>query len=498
MAKIPLDNMPEVFLSTRHISSHVSRAAKDGEVRKLGPRLYTTNMVDPPDMIVQRNLWPIVGLLFPDAVVGHRTALEGRPTTDGSVFLSGPYTRTVKLPGLAVRQKEGPGPLPGDNRFVGTLWYASRARAFLENLKPTRSRSAAARTLPRSALEERLERILQASGTEELTRIRDHARSVAPALRAEQEFERLRDIIGSLLRTRAAELTAPPAVARAAGRPYDSGRIEIFNNLLADLRQWEPVSRPSPRVNGEYRRNLAFIDAFFSNYIEGTEFTIDEAIEIVFENRIPERRPQDAHDVLGTFRLLSNAAEMSRSAAEFGDDSEGFLSRLTWRHAQLMHARPEERPGEFKLEANRAGETVFVDPDLVRGTLLKGFELFRSLENSFGRAAFMMFLVSEVHPFDDGNGRLARVMMNSELEAGGQSHIIIPTVYREDYLGALRVLSRQSRTLPYIQMLDYAQKFNAAVDYHDLSAALATLRACNAFDDTGDLRLRIRESSEPC
>jgi len=27
----------------------------------------------------------------------------------------------------------------------------------------------------------------------------------------------------------------------------------------------------------------------------------------------------------------------------------------------------------------------------------------------------MMFLVSEVHPFLDGNGRIARVMMNAEL-----------------------------------------------------------------------------------
>jgi Fic family protein len=30
----------------------------------------------------------------------------------------------------------------------------------------------------------------------------------------------------------------------------------------------------------------------------------------------------------------------------------------------------------------------------------------------------MMFLVCEVHPFDDANGRLARVMMNAELVAG--------------------------------------------------------------------------------
>ena len=31
-----------------------------------------------------------------------------------------------------------------------------------------------------------------------------------------------------------------------------------------------------------------------------------------------------------------------------------------------------------------------------------------------------MFLVSEAHPFADGNGRTARIMMNAELIAAGQ------------------------------------------------------------------------------
>jgi Fic family protein len=40
------------------------------------------------------------------------------------------------------------------------------------------------------------------------------------------------------------------------------------------------------------------------------------------------------------------------------------------------------------------------------------------------------FLVSEVHPFLDGNGRLARVMINAELAAARQMRVLIPIVYR--------------------------------------------------------------------
>jgi Fic family protein len=44
-----------------------------------------------------------------------------------------------------------------------------------------------------------------------------------------------------------------------------------------------------------------------------------------------------------------------------------------------------------------------------------------------------MFVVAEVHPFTDGNGRTARLAMNQFLTQAGLTRIIIPTVYRNDY-----------------------------------------------------------------
>jgi fido (protein-threonine AMPylation protein) len=87
--------------------------------------------------------------------------------------------------------------------------------------------------------------------------------------------------------------------------------------------------------------------------------------------------------------------------------------------------RPELAPGAFKLEANRAGASVFVHPRHVRGTLAEGFALARTLPSPFARAVFMMFMVAEVHPFADGNGRAARIMMNAEMVMPGLS-VTIP------------------------------------------------------------------------
>ena len=115
-------------------------------------------------------------------------------------------------------------------------------------------------------------------------------------------------------------------------------------------------------------------------------------------------------------------------------DAGALEALLKARHATVMEGRPDRRPGAFKQEANQAGPTVFVAPDLVTGTLAQGFGLCRSQETPFQRAVFMMFLIAEVHPFADGNGRTARIMMNAELAAAGEERIIVPTVYRANYL----------------------------------------------------------------
>lgn len=490
MAQNPLQHLPEVFVSSPELASVVSRAVKRQELRKLGPRLYTNNLTDPLEEVVRRNLWPLVGLLFPDTVVSYRTALEAKPTAAGTVFLTGSYERTVVLPGLRIRQLKGPGPLEGDTRFVQSLWLASQGRALLECLGVRRVRGSESPALPRAAIESRLDALVR-QGEDRANTLRDRARVLAPALDAEAAFAELDDLMGALLGTRQAVFTAHSAQARAAGEPYDPRRIELFRILYEAVSTWESVPRPDAVVSGTAFANLAFADAYFSNFIEGTEFEVEQALEIVFEGRIPRNRPEDAHDILGTFRLVGNPHEMKESAATFAADFEGFLSLLKRRHYAIMERRPDKRPGELKTELNRAGQTVFVEPNLVRGTLRQGLELLRSLDDPFKRAAFLMFVLAEVHPFDDGNGRVARVMMNAELISGGQRRILIPTAFREDYLLALRALSRQDNPQPLLRMLDRAQAFTATVDFTDLQAALATLRECHAFDTASDALLRM-------
>ena len=148
-----------------------------------------------------------------------------------------------------------------------------------------------------------------------------------------------------------------------------------------------------------------------------------------------------------------------------------------------MQGRPDVSPGQFKNRANRAGPTVFVAPEAVHGTLERGFAIYRDLPSAFHRAVLMHGLVAEVHPFADGNGRLARIMMNAELVSSNEERIVIPTVYRGNYVAALRALSAGNSAEPAVRMLAYAWRFTAAVDWAGLPETAEQLRACHAFEE---------------
>jgi fido (protein-threonine AMPylation protein) len=154
----------------------------------------------------------------------------------------------------------------------------------------------------------------------------------------------------------------------------------------------------------------------------------------------------------------------------------------------MLERRPEILPGAFKLKPNRAGDTHFVLPEYTTGTLRRGYELYADLEPGLQRAMFVMFLIADVHPFNDGNGRIARIMMNAELVAARASTIIIPTVYREDYLNALRALTRRHRAAPLVDALVRAHDFSN-LDFADYPRILAELQRRNWFREPDDARI---------
>jgi hypothetical protein len=482
------DILPEVVVVDGGDSAaarRIRRLAADGRLRRLHAGVYTSNLDAPLESIVLRHWQPIVGHILPGGVISHRSAFDGKPHEGELSITRGKTRRTLKLPGLTIHVLPGSGPrrgAPANDAPYGALFMASDPRRYLENL--TRGRGWSARVLPQEAVEASLDRVLMLGGERRLNQLRDQAREVAQELGYQAQFKRLDTLIAALLGTQAAKhLTARQALARAAGRPYDPHRVEIFEALFTELNRSSLTEFTDSAPSGVARENFAFFEAYFSNYIEGTTFTVEEAEEIVFHGQIVENRSEDSHDVLGTF----NAAALAPWRDQPPRTADDFLYWLRSVNALVMQKRADKKPGEWKDKPNQAGSTFFVMPELVPGTLREGFSRVAALGHPLARAIMTMFVVTEVHPFLDGNGRTARLAMNCVLSAEKLSRIIIPTVYREDYLLPLKALSHHREAQPLVSALTRIHRWSAAFDYaRARSDVRERLARCNAFQE--DLR----------
>lgn len=455
----------------------VQRRLKSEELRLLYKGVATALPDSEWPALVARHRLRLLAAIHPHSVLGFRTAFDGGAPNQGVVHLTGTYRRTTQLPGLTVQVWKGPAAQALDRPMMGlSLYFPSEERLLLENLSPSRGQHP--RTVGVQAVEQRLLTICSSRGEKSLQDLRERAGALAPTLELEDEFAVLDGLVGSILRSQPSVLTSKRGKALTAKIPYDSDRLALLESLAENLRT-TPLPMPATVTHSDAaRRHFAFIESYFSNFIEGTEFEIGEARGFVLDGVPVEHRPKDSHDIIGVFEQAFSPQWSTLTLAS----GETVLEQLRVRHQHQMQRRPEVGPGEFKLKANRAGNTEFVEPNLVRGTLIQGSRLLASVPAGTARAMLAMFLVAEVHPFNDGNGRLARLVMNAELSTAEGCRIIVPTLFREEYLDCLRELTRNSRADPFLKVMTYLHDWTSRFDYEDLDHVIDTMRRCNAFE----------------
>lgn len=274
---IPL-HLQEIIFTDKTLSRQIAKWEKEGLIKKIAPRLYSGKMDASPESLIRRNLFNILGRHYPKAVISHRSAFELKPTETDDFFLTYTYTKKISLPGIILHFLEGKGPIEGDRLFMGELYLGQQARAFLENLQISKRDGPQSKTLPRRVVEEKLESIIRVNGEGAINQLRDQARTIAPELSLEREFEQLNKIISALLTTHNSTiLTSSTAKARALGIPFDTGRMVLFEQLFVSLQQHTFKTRPDKNTSPRSFANFAFYESYFSNYIEGTVFEVAEA-----------------------------------------------------------------------------------------------------------------------------------------------------------------------------------------------------------------------------
>ena len=449
---------------------------------RLAPGIYAVGATLPPEDVAALHRNAIIGRIWPGAVIRGRSALAGGQLVDGVIYIAHPdppRKAPLKLPGLTIVAETGPQALPGDMSLPDGIALAGQARTLVENIdirgRPPRSRAG---TL---AVEDQIDTLARRGGPGRIQRVLAELDVIAGSFDPRQ-IAAVRERLVAVLGTVTTSPRSERLKARVAGSPYDSHIIEQLEAVLVAISRLAPQPRAAAG-DPERWAWLSFFEAYFSNFIEGTEFGVDEARRIAVEGFVPPARPADAHDVAATYRLTSDTADRRRVPVT----SDELLALLRVRHEILMAARPDKRPGMFKEEANYAGGYRFVDPDLVEGTLRRGFDRIAAVIDPMSRAVAMMVLITECHPFDDGNGRIARLMANAELDVAGQVRIVIPTSFRNNYLASLTALSSGNGDGQSLHaVMDFAQQWVAHINWATFERADDQLHETYAYLDPAE------------
>lgn len=463
---------------------------KAGKLRKLASKIYTDDLRSPPEEIIRRHRLEIAAHFYPGAVISHRSALEGGRVSPAGKFhltLPGAVAPIRKLPGLEIRLWRGPASQPEDTRIpfdqIGEVFSGSQERALLENLQIARAREGdEPKIFSAPELEEWFDRHIRTHGQKWLDELEQKATELADWFGWEREQRELEQLLSAFRgRHSTYRFATDFARSRADGKPCDPDRISLFATLHARLAAEKFVELPRPPVSE--LENRAFWEAYFSNFIEGTKFSVEEARVIVYDQiaaqELQQKRPEDAHDVQETYRLIIDP----NISAEIPSNADQLIELVKRRHARMMASRATSEPGVFKKVKNEVGSRVFVAPDLVVETLARGWAPSLTLPSPTARALYVLFLIAEVHPFKDGNGRISRLGMNAELERAGQTRLVIPTSLRSDYFSVLEALTVKYNPEPFIAFGHKLIDINSRMPFGSFEESHEYFRQSRALDE---------------
>jgi len=230
--------------------------------------------------------------------------------------------------------------------------------------------------------------------------------------------------------------------------------IKKINSLNEELNSLKPFETEfQVKLDNKFRLEFSFN----SNHIEGNTLTYGETVLLLLKDitngenhTFREFEEMKAHDV--AFQIIKNLAREDRILNE--NDIRGLnkiiLVRNFWKDATTLDGqatRREIKVGEYKEFPNSVrlqnGEifhyTSPIDTPIEMNKLMNWLnsEIEKNRIHPVELAAQFHFKFVRIHPFDDGNGRVSRLLMNYVLLKYDLPPVIIKSNDKKNYLIAL-------------------------------------------------------------
>jgi fido (protein-threonine AMPylation protein) len=280
----------------------------------------------------------------------------------------------------------------------------------------------------------------------------------------------------------------PFEAGQTFGRPRPGaapivGRLEMIWQATRDtvIKNF-PKAPGLPKDTGAYLRNVDEIyksDAYHSLSIEGYSVT-PEIIERVRkgdwnpEIDQTDRRDRDALAARGYWQAFQAVKESVSKV--LGGDNPGARARAAHKewYGELFQPFVTAgllRAGDLAGYRNNAvylRTSRYVPPrwEAVRDAMPAFFDLLEKETEPSVRAVLGHWLFGYIHPYPDGNGRIARFLMNVMLASGGYPWTVIRMRDRRAYLAALDRASIDMDINPFTVLI--AQRVRWSLERHDL------------------------------
>lgn len=251
-------------------------------------------------------------------------------------------------------------------------------------------------------------------------------------------------------------------------------RIRLkWESMRGDVIALFPKAQPIASDIEAYLKQMDDIyvtDAYHSLSIEGYRVS-PELIEKVRsgtwspEDDAEDRALKDALAARGYWEAFQRVKESVRSVlqgTEAGEVAERDLS--DWYRSLFA---PSVTAGILKasqLAGYRASpvyirqsQHVPMSVEAVRDCMPVFFDLLKAEQNPAVRIVLGHFIFVFIHPFLDGNGRIARFLMNVMMAAAGQPWTVICVEERNEYMRALEAASVQDNIKPFARFLAKAR-----------------------------------------
>jgi Fic family protein len=223
--------------------------------------------------------------------------------------------------------------------------------------------------------------------------------------------------------------------------------MDILLRSIADKKAELDAMRPlSTAALAELQKYYDVELTYTSNAIEGNTLTHRETAEVIEHGITVGGKPLkdhleavDHYDAVQLMRAIASAATPI---------DENTICQL---HARIVARSRPDIAGIYSPYARRiAGSSVvFPNPAKVPELMQKlGHDLERTVATP-DSAFDIHFRLTAIHPFSDGNGRTARLLMNLMLIRGGYPPIAVRPEDRKPYLDALEQASLAQDLVPF-------------------------------------------------